>query len=137
MLKSECRIEEKLKLSDAIGKREVCSEYRIFLHVLSQGSYGKDCSRVGDWRKPPSVMENWRRVVGTLQKRQKDLSGHFFPKDKYLKCLEIEAGQQILYFENSTKTHCAGRKVKEEPSILGLWARGHKKSPTTGKDSDH
>lgn len=39
------------------------------------------------------------------------------PKDKYLKYLEIEAGQQILYFENSTKTHCAGRKVKEEPSL--------------------
>lgn len=57
---------------------------------------GKIAGRMGDWRMPASVMENWRRVVGTLQKRQKAFSGDFFQKNKCLKCLEVEAGQETL-----------------------------------------
>lgn len=92
MLKSECRISRKAETTKCYGqKRSLPISFSIF---YLRAHKGKIAGRVEDWRKPPSVMYNWRRVVGTLQKRQKALSGHLSSKDKCLKYLE--AGQQTL-----------------------------------------
>ena len=70
----------KAEIADAIGKREVCSEYCIFLHVLCQGSYGKGCRQDGRLEKA-SVSGELEEGSGYTTKKAEESSWTLLPKE--------------------------------------------------------